>query len=177
MKKSKKKGKMDQATIERLGKIDDVIAQYEERYENSHKVLIELLQEILETFNYVPEEALVRISEKCDVPLSKLFSLATFYNSLRLEPLGKHHICVCVGTTCHVNGASDIVDNLQRKLNVEPGHTTADGNFTVETVNCLGVCARGPLVEIDGKYHGNMTPIKVNKLLEKYENGKSDRDS
>jgi NADH-quinone oxidoreductase subunit E len=177
MKKSKKSGKIDQLAIERLAKIDNIIAQYEERYEDSHEVLIELLQEVLETFNYVPEEALVRISEKCDVPLSRLFSLATFYNSLRLEPVGKHHICVCVGTTCHVNGASEIVDNLQRKFNVEPGHTTADGEFTVETVNCLGVCARGPLVEIDGKYHGNMSPIKVNKLLEKYENGKSDRDS
>jgi NADH-quinone oxidoreductase subunit E len=175
MKKTKKEKNSNQAEkSEQINKIDRIIAQYKDKYKGEHEILIELLQEILEEFNYVPEEALLRISEKCDVPLSRLFSLATFYNSLRLEPVGKHHICVCVGTTCHVNGANEIVDNLQRKLKVEPGHTTEDGNFTVETVNCLGVCARGPLVEIDGKYHSNMSPIKLNKLLEKYENGKSD---
>jgi NADH-quinone oxidoreductase subunit E len=175
MKKTKKDKNSNQAEkLEQINKIDRIIAQYKYKYKGEHEILIELLQEILEEFNYVPEEALLRISEKCDVPLSRLFSLATFYNSLRLEPVGKHHICVCVGTTCHVNGANEIVDNLQRKLKVEPGHTTEDGNFTLETVNCLGVCARGPLVEIDGKYHSNMSPIKLNKLLEKYENGKSD---
>jgi NADH-quinone oxidoreductase subunit E len=175
MKKTKKEKNSNQAEkLEQINKIDRIIAQYKDRYKGEHEILIELLQEILEEFNFVPEEALLRISEKCDVPLSRLFSLATFYNSLRLEPVGKHHICVCVGTTCHVNGANEIVDNLQRKLKVEPGHTTEDGNFTLETVNCLGVCARGPLVEIDGKYHSNMSPIKLNKLLEKYENGKSD---
>jgi NADH:ubiquinone oxidoreductase subunit E len=171
MKKSKKAKGINQAGLEQISKIDGIIEQYEERYKEEHEVLIELLQEILEAFDYIPEDALIRISDKCQIPLSRLYSLATFYNSLRLEPVGKHHICVCVGTTCHVNGASEIVDNLQRKLKVEPGHTTEDGNFTVETVNCLGVCARGPLVEIDGKYHSNMTPIKLNKLLEKYENG------
>ncbi len=173
-KESVKTKKLDQAKQkEQLSKIDQIISQYEGRYENGHKVLIELLQEILEEFKYVPEEALVRVSEKCQVPLSRLFSLATFYNSLRLEPVGKHHVCVCVGTTCHVNGANEIVENLERKLKVEPGHTTEDGNFTLETVNCLGVCARGPLVEIDGKYFSKMSPIKLNKILEKYENGKS----
>ena len=174
MKKSDKVKKIDKTKqIEQLNKIDHIISRYEAKYEGGHKVLIELLQEVLEEFNYVPEEALVRISEKCQVPLSRLFSLATFYNSLRLEPVGKHHVCVCVGTTCHVNGANEIVENLERKLKVEPGHTTEDGNFTLETVNCLGVCARGPLVEIDGKYFSNMSPIKLNKILEKYENGKS----
>ena len=174
MKKSKKEKNIDQTKkIEQINKVDQIISKYENKYEGGHKVLIELLQEVLEAFNYVPEEALVRISEKCQVPLSRLFSLATFYNSLRLEPVGKHHVCVCVGTTCHVNGAKEIVENLERKLKIEPGHTTEDGNFTLETVNCLGVCARAPLVEIDGKYFSNMSPIKLNKILEKYENGKS----
>jgi len=174
MKKSDKVKKIDKTKqIEQLNKIDHIISRYEIKYKDSHKVLIELLQEVLEEFNYVPEEALLRISEKCQVPLSRLFSLATFYNSLRLEPVGKHHVCVCVGTACHVNGANEIIENLERKFKIEPGHTTEDGNFTLETVNCLGVCAHGPLVEIDGKYYSNMSPIKLNKILEKYENGKS----
>jgi len=172
MKKSDKTKKIDQSKkIEQINRIDHIISQYEKKYENDHRILIELLQEVLEEFNYVPEESLIRISEKCQVPLSRLYSLATFYNSLRLEPVGKHHICVCVGTTCHVNGANEIVENLERRLKVKPGRTTEDGNFTLETANCLGVCARGPLVEIDGKYYSKMSPIKLNKILEKYENG------
>ena len=130
--------------------------------------LIGLLQDISDSYGYLPEKILEEISETLNVPLSHLYSLATFYTSFRLEPMGKHHCSICVGTACHVRGATFVVEAIERELKIKAGETTSDGNFTVETVNCLGACALGPLVIIDGDYHGKMDQRKAIKLIQKY---------
>ena len=100
--------------------------------------------------------------------MSRLYSLATFFKAFSLEPRGKHIITVCMGTACHVRKAPRIVDEISRILGIEAGGTTPDLMFTLETVNCLGTCALGPVAVIDGKYHGNMTPKKIRALLDDY---------
>jgi NADH-quinone oxidoreductase subunit E len=146
-------------------KIDSII----ERYREGRSSLVGALQDVAEEFGYLPEEVLEMLSERLKVPLSHMYSLATFYTSFRLEPLGKHLCSVCVGTACHVRGAELVVDVIERELNIQAGETTDDGNFTLETVNCLGACALGPLVVIDGEYHGKMDQRKIAKLLKQYE--------
>lgn len=153
--------------IEKLNRIID-------KYQNQKNALVGLLQDLTAEYKYIPKEALQCVSERLQIPLSQLYSIATFYKAFRLQPRGKHEIFVCMGTACHVRGASRIVESLERELKIKSGETTKDGNFTLETVNCLGACALGPLVVIDGEYHGKMNSSKLIKLLKKYENKKSD---
>ena len=139
--------------------------------ENHHKrggSLIGLLQDVSESYGYLPEKVLEEISEKLNVPLSHLYSLATFYTSFRLEPMGEHHCSICVGTACHVRGAPGVVETIERQLQIKAGETTKDGKFTVETVNCLGACALGPLVVIDNNYYGKLDQRKAVKLINEY---------
>ena len=147
-----------------MKKLDRII----ENFNKSRGSLIGLLQDVSESYGYLPEKVLEEVSEKLNVPMSHLYSLVTFYTSFRLEPMGKHHCFICVGTACHVRGAPAVVETIERELNIKAGQTTVDGKFTVETVNCLGACALGPLVVIDNEYHGNQDPRKVIKLLKKY---------
>jgi NADH-quinone oxidoreductase subunit E len=139
-----------------------------DNYKAGKSSVIGLLQDISEEFGYVPEEELERVSDAVNVPLSHLYSLCTFYASLRLEPRGKHYCAVCVGTACHVRGAPQVVEEIERELKIHAGETTEDGNFTMETVNCLGACALGPLVVIDDDYHGKMDPRKISRLIKQY---------
>ena len=136
-----------------------------EKYRNENGTVIGLLQDIHETFGYLPEEILNQISHDIEVPLSTLYSLATFYSSFRLEPMGEHHICTCVGTACHVKGAPFVVDTIERELGIKASETTPDGKYTFDTVNCLGACALAPLVVIDDEYHGKMDQKKAQKLV------------
>jgi NADH:ubiquinone oxidoreductase subunit E len=145
-----------------------------EKFKTEQGSVVGLLQDIHGTFGYLPEEVLQKASKDLDIPLSRFFSLATFYTSFRLEPMGKHHICTCVGTACHVKGASGIVEAFKRELKVEEGETTEDGQFTFDTVNCLGACALAPLVTIDGDYYGKTKQNKVGKLLENYQTTRKD---
>jgi NADH:ubiquinone oxidoreductase subunit E len=136
-----------------------------ERYKNGKSSLIAVMQDVHQAFGYLPEEVLHDVARRIDVPISTFYSLATFYKSFRLEPIGKKHVCVCVGTACHVRGASRIVETLERELHIPAGETTEDGNYTLETVNCLGACALGPLVTINGEYHGKVDQKKIGRLL------------
>ena len=142
-----------------------------DKFRNEKGSVIGLLQDIHEKYGYLPEEILRLASKELDIPLSRFFSLATFYTSFRLEPMGKHHICTCVGTACHVKGAPLIVETIERDLKIKDGETTDDGMFTLDTVNCLGACALGPLVVIDGEYHGKVKQNNVGKLLDKFRKG------
>ncbi len=142
------------------------LAEILEAYKHSKGTLIGLLQDISDEFGYLPEEVLEEVSKEVDAPLSLLYSLTSFYSSFRLEPLGKHHVCVCTGTACHVRGGNKIVDLLERELNVKVGETTEDNEFTLDTVRCLGACALAPLVLFDGEYHGKMDQKGMTKLLE-----------
>ena len=151
---------------EKTEKLNQII----EKCRNGKSSLIGLLQDIQEEYRYLPEEVLRSVSEALEVPLSKLYSLTTFYQSFRLEPVGQHHVCVCMGTACHVNGASKLVESLERDLGIEVGETTEDNKFTLETVNCLGACALGPLLVVDGEYNGKMDQSKLKKLMKNYRN-------
>jgi NADH-quinone oxidoreductase subunit E len=135
--------------------------------------LIPLLQDIQRECRYLPAGALRRVAEHLGVPLSKVYSVATFYKAFSLEPRGRTVIKVCTGTACHIRGAPQIVDELCRVLGVSPGGTTADGSFTVETVNCVGACAMAPLVLVNGEYHGHITPSRARELVEQ---GEADED-
>jgi len=129
--------------------------------------LISVLEEIQAQYRYLPREAMILVSERLGVPLSQVYSVATFYHAFSLVPRGKHTICVCTGTACHVRGAVQVLDRLETRLGVAPGGTTRDREFTLETVNCLGCCALGPVVVLDDEYEGQMTTKKVDKLLKR----------
>ena len=147
-----------------MKKLDRIIENFNKRGGS----LIGLLQDVSESYGYLPEKVLEEISEKLNVPLSHLYSLATFYTSFRLEPMGEHHCSICVGTACHVKGAPGVVETIERELQINAGETTKDGKFTVETVNCLGACALGPLVVIDNNYYGKLDQRKAVKLINEY---------
>jgi NADH-quinone oxidoreductase subunit E len=127
--------------------------------------LIGALEEIQERYRYLPPEALILASERLGVPLSQAYSVATFYNAFSLKPKGKHCVTVCMGTACHVRGSPQVLDRLETKLGVRAGETTPNHLFTLETINCLGACALGPIVVTDGEYSGQMTTRKVDTLL------------
>jgi len=127
--------------------------------------IMEILQDIQAAYHYLPEEALCRVSETMGVPLIEVFRLANFYKAFSLKPRGRHLITVCMGTACHVRNSPRFLDEVRRRLSVEPGGTTLDGEFTLETVNCLGACALAPVVIMDGKYYEHMTPAKLGSLL------------
>jgi NADH-quinone oxidoreductase subunit E len=129
--------------------------------------LISVLEEIQTRYRYLPREAMILVSEGLGVPLSQVYSVATFYHAFSLVPRGKHTICVCTGTACHVRGAVQVLDRLETRLGVASGGTTRDREFTLETVNCLGCCALGPVVVLDDEYEGQMTTKKVDKLLKR----------
>ena len=138
-----------------------------EEYEQKRGSLIGLLQDIHEEFGYLPEEYLREASRRLNIPLSRFYSLVTFYSTFRLEPIGKHHVCACVGTACHVRGAPLIVDTIERELGIKAGETSEDGEYTLDVVNCVGACALGPLVTVDGEFHGKMTQKSIKKLMKK----------
>lgn len=132
----------------------------------SSSELIEVLQDVQKTYNYLPEETLRTISEKLEVPVIEVFRVANFYKAFTLKPRGKHLLTVCMGTACHVRGAPKFLDEVLGQLNVRPGETTEDGVLTVETVNCVGACALGPVVVLDGKYYDHMTTGKLRALIQ-----------
>jgi NADH-quinone oxidoreductase subunit E len=146
-------------------KIEAIIDSYVDRKEQ----LIALLQDIQAEYNYIPQDVLVKVSQKLDLPLSQVFSVATFFQSFSLKPRGRHTVTVCMGTACHVKGGQRLVDKMDRDLGLKPGETTDDERFTLETVNCLGACALGPVVVIDGKYQSQVNPEKLDKILAQYE--------
>jgi NADH-quinone oxidoreductase subunit E len=139
--------------------------------------VVGVLQDINDAYGYLPEEVLREVSQEIGVPVSTLFSLSTFYSSFRLEPIGRHHVCVCVGTACHVRGAQSIVDSLERELKINAGQTTEDQQFTLETVNCLGACALAPLVVMDEEYHGKMDQKKASRFLQALASEENDQES
>lgn len=134
-------------------------------YKNNKTALISILQDIQEEFNYLPAKTLKLVSKKLNLKLTDVYGVTTFYKSLRLSPQGKYNITLCTGTACHVRGTPKILDEIQSQLGIAPGDTTQDKKFTFNTVNCLGACAIGPVMVIDGKYYGHATPIEARQIL------------
>ena len=148
---------MEAATIE--GILD--------QHERDPSSIIAILQDVQDEVNYLPEGALRYVAERLGIPASKVYRLATFYRAFSLEPRGKHLVYVCTGTACHVRGAVKITDALEREIGIRAGETDEQLEFTLETVNCLGACALGPVVVVDGEYHGQMTGAKAVRLVKK----------
>ncbi len=146
-------------------KVENLIESYIDKKEQ----LISLLQDVQAEFNYIPQDVLIRISQKLEIPLSQVFSVATFFQAFSLKPRGRHTITVCLGTACHIKGGQRLVDKMERDYELKPGETTEDMRFSLETANCLGCCALGPVVVVDGKYESKVTPDKLDKILKKYE--------
>ncbi len=144
-----------------IAKIDEIV----NKYKKDPTFLMGILQDIQAEYNYLPKEALIYISEKTKLPLSKIYSVVTFYTTFSLVPRGRHIISVCMGTACHVRGAAKTLEEMERILGTKAGGTTKDMKFTLETVNCLGSCALGPVIVIDGEYFGKVTPDKINLIL------------
>jgi len=138
-----------------------------EKYEQKPSALISILQDIQEKIGYLPPDILKQVAKKIDISLRQIYGVATFYKSLNLTPQGKHTITLCLGTACYVRGANKILSEISRFLNIEPDETTEDGEFTLKTVNCLGACAIGPVMLVDAKYYGKMSPSKAKKRLHK----------
>jgi NADH-quinone oxidoreductase subunit E len=146
-----------------LEKIDQII----DKYANEKGVLIQLLLDIQKEFRWIPKEAVMRINQRLKIPVSEIYRVASFYTALSLKPRGRHLVRVCLGTACYVRGGPRIIDSVERQLGIKPSETTSDNRFSLEIVNCLGCCALGPVVELDGQYHGRLTPANVGELLSK----------
>ena len=160
---SKKEVKTRASAID-LKKTDLIL----QKFDNKKGALVSILLDIQKEYSYLPRESLLRVAEKLDMPLIDLCGVASFYKVFSFTPRGEHLVNVCLGTACHVRGGPKIVEAIQSFLEIEPGKTTKDGKFTFETVRCLGACALGPIMVIDGDYNGKMTPKKVNEILGKY---------
>jgi NADH-quinone oxidoreductase subunit E len=144
------------------GELNKIIESYprEQRYS------LAILQDIQRRFGYLPREGFEALSFYLGIKIASLYSMATFYKALSLKPKGEHIVTVCDGTACHIRGAPLLLDALRRLLGVEPGDTTPDGLFTVQTVNCLGACAIAPAMVVDGQYYPKVTPDKVEEILQ-----------
>ena len=136
------------------------------KYHKKKEDVISLLQEIQEEFGYLPRPVLHVLSKEIRVPEHEIFGVATFYSQFTFNKPGEHKLRVCLGTACHVRGATSILEELQRNLGIEPGETSRDGKFSLETVMCLGACALGPILVLDEAYHGQMTPSRAQKLVQ-----------
>ena len=144
-----------------LAKLDAMLEEREARPDQ----LIEVLQDIQTEYDYLPEEGLRIVSERLGVAPIEVFRVANFYKAFSLAPRGRHLLTVCMGTACHVRGAPRLMDTLEGELGISPGETTDDRAFTLERVNCLGCCALGPVVVLDGVYHDHMSPGKLRGLI------------
>ena len=136
-----------------------------DRHPHSPESLIMILQDIQREYRYLPCEALKQTADSLGVPLSRVFSAATFYNVFSLNPKGEKVIRVCVGTACHIRGAALIQDQLENLLQIKAGETSEDMKFTLEVVACVGACAMAPVVTVNEKYHGSVNLSRVKKLL------------
>ncbi len=145
----------------------DKVEEIVQKYDSDKGFLVPILQDVQKALNYLPREALDAVSTTLNIPISRVFEVATFYKAFSLTPRGKHQLQLCMGTACHVRGATLIQDNVERTLDLKPGETTPDLEFTFETVNCLGACALGPILVVDEEYHGQVSLSKTNKILKK----------
>ncbi len=160
-------------------KCNDVVNEISVNYEQIQNLdslineedgaVIAVMHRIQEEYDYLPEYVIRELAGKLGMPVIELYRIATFYKHFSLTPKGRHKIVTCSGTACHVRGGEFITREISRMLDVKPGNTTGDGEYSLEEVGCLGACALAPLVVINGEYHANMTPRTINRILEEYQ--------
>jgi len=127
--------------------------------------LVNVLHDVQQELRYLPEVALRQMARHLGVSRAQVYGVASFYQGFHLEPRGEHTCTVCMGTACHVRGAPRLLEQLERDTGLAAGDTAADLSLTVEEVNCVGACALGPLVVVDGAYHGHMTPDELSRMV------------
>ncbi len=154
--------------LKMMAKYRDPVEDIIRSYGGSTDSLISILQDVQSEYNYLPEYALRHVANGLGLPLIQVYGVATFFKAFSLKPRGKHQCSVCLGTACHVRGAPRVLEAMERRLGISAGETTEDMQFTLESVNCLGACALGPIVVVDGKYNGHMNAGKAEKMLAKY---------
>ena len=142
-----------------------------EAYPTEQRFALAILQDIQHEFNYLPVGSLDLVYERIGTPVAQLYAIATFYKALSLTPKGKHIIKVCDGTACHMRGSSSLITGIKQFLGIAPGETSADGQFSLECVNCVGSCALAPVMIIDGTYYAKVTTEKLPDLLDAYKSG------
>lgn len=148
---------------------ETAVLQILEKYPNAGRdSLIPILQEVQEKIGFLSREAVVLLGKKLNLPASKIFGVATFYNQFRFTPQGKFHVQVCRGTACHVKGSAAVLDALQRELKVQAGETTRDGLFSIEVVACIGACGLAPVININGNFHAGLTSQKIPGIINTY---------
>ena len=147
----------------------DKVEQIIDRYSAQQGPLIQLLLDLQSECNWISKEAIMRISERLQIPLSQIYRVASFYKAMSLTPRGKYIVSVCLGTACHVRGGPRIIDKVEEALEIKTGETTDDMKFSLERVNCLGCCALGPVMMVNSNYHGKLTTAKVQEILESYD--------
>ncbi len=157
-------------SLQRAAAMDnDRIDQIIDKHQGKASSLIQVLLEIQSENHWLPKEALERVSEKLQVPLTRIRHITTFYKAFSLVPKGRHEIHICMGTACHIRGATHVLDTVQDLTGIRPGETDMDLKFSLETVNCLGCCALGPVMVVGGKYHGKIAPTEAEEALKNYE--------
>jgi NADH-quinone oxidoreductase subunit E len=138
-------------------------------YNNDPAYLISILQDLQEEAGYLKKDDLMELANRLNLPIVDIYRVATFFKAFSLTPRGKYLIQVCLGTACHVRGGDKVLNELERNLNIKPGETTENQKFTLQTVNCLGACALGPVVVVNNKYFGNVIPKKVKDIIAQYD--------
>ena len=146
-----------------LRSVDLIVDKYEEK----RTALISILHDVQDRYRYLPEDALKMVASRLHVDINEIYGVATFYKSFSLVPRGKHCVTLCLGTACHVRGGPKILRELKGLLHIEPRQTTVDRQFSLNVVNCLGVCAIGPVMMVDGKFYGEMNPVRARRIVEK----------
>ena len=140
-----------------LAKVDPVL----EKHGYDDGMLVGILQDVQAQFNYLPREALIAVSQRLGIALSRVFSVATFFKAFSLTPRGRHQLQVCMGTACHVRGAARILEKFETQIGIKAGETSEDMKYTLETVGCVGACALGPLAVLDNEFEGHLTVDKL----------------
>jgi NADH-quinone oxidoreductase subunit E len=148
-----------------ISDIDSIFAKYPQA---ERAALIPILQDVQRCHGYLSRDAVIRIGKYLELPSSKIYGVATFYNQFRFQPQGKFHIQVCRGTACHVRGSGSVLDAIRRELKVEPGQTTRDGAFSLEVVACIGACGLAPVICVNDTFHANVTSKSIPRLLTDY---------
>lgn len=152
--------------------MDNQTSEILARYPQGHKdCLIPVLQDIQEAYGYLSESSVIEVGRHLDLPSSKIFGLATFYNQFRFEPRGRFHVSLCRGTSCHVAAAPEVLRELEKKLKISPGETTRDGMFSLEVTACMGACHLSPLIRVNDNYHTKLEPGSISDIIDTYIHG------
>jgi NADH-quinone oxidoreductase subunit E len=148
--------------------MEEQVLQIVARYKADQGSVIAILQDVQQEFSYLPRPALESVSRELAIPLSRVLSLATFYRAFSLRPRGRHPVHVCLGTACHVRGAQRVLEKFEREMELKAGQTSADLEFSLDAVRCVGCCGLAPVVMVGEEIHGKITPARVSGLIKKY---------